>query len=281
MTDIIDADVDPAEFTDADRDSFAAAFNQAGQPDLPLIDLPNPGVATLSYGVEIEGERRKLVTVRELNGSDEEALARLDPAKGDQYYVLLMDLIIKRATETIGGVVPTPSDLGNLLMGDRDIIFLEIILATTGEEKEYEDVKCPDCGETFSADVSIRGVVDVHRLEGDEPYVDVVLRDGAVVHLRYPTGEDQMSLFQGKEVAKKNSSERNTLLLGRCIDTVDGKTIRNAVDYARNLGMADRRTLVDALGEGPRVEFKEVEVPCPECGVELPFKLSWADLLFV
>ena len=274
--------LDRESFTDADRDAFAKAFAEAGRPEVPLIETPNPGVATLSYGVEIDGERRKLVTVRELNGSDEEALARLDPTKGDQYYVLLMDLIIKRAVETIGGVVPTPGDLGQLLMGDRDIIFLEIILATTGEEKEYEDVKCPDCGETFNAHVGIRGVVEIHRLEeDDDPFVDVVLRDGAMVHLRYPTGEDQMSLFQGKEVAKKNTSERNTLLLGRCIDTVDGKPIRNAVDYARNLGMADRRTLVDALGEGPRVEFKEVEVPCPECGVEMPFRLSWADLLFI
>jgi DNA-directed RNA polymerase subunit RPC12/RpoP len=274
--------LDPESFTEADRADFAKAFTEAGRPEVPLIEVPNPGVTTLSYGVEIDGERRKLVTVRELNGSDEEALARLDPTKGDQYYVLLMDLIIKRATESIGGVVPTPSDLGRLLMGDRDVIFLEIILATTGEEKEYEDVKCPECGETFNAHVGIRGVVEIHRLEEDgEPATDVVLRDGAVVHLRYPTGEDQMSLFQGKEVAKKNTSERNTLLLGRCIDTVDGKTIRNAVEYARNLGMADRRTLVDALGDGPRVEFKEVEVPCPECGSELPFKLSWADLLFI
>ena len=284
---IIDADVEDgddltASFSEADRASFAAAFAEAGRPEVPLIEIPKPGVAMLSYGVEIDGERRKLVTVRELNGSDEEALARLDPAKGDQYYVLLMDLIIKRAVETIGGVVPTPSDLGNLLMGDRDIIFLEIILATTGEEKEYEDVTCPECGDTFNAHVGIRGVVEIHRLEEDgEPAVDVVLRDDTVVHLRYPTGEDQMSLFQGKEVAKKNTSERNTLLLGRCIDTVDGKPIRNGVDYARNLGMADRRTLVDALGEGPRVEFKEVEVPCPECGIELPFRLSWADLLFI
>lgn len=275
-------EADPAEFSDSDRAAFAQAFTEAGRPDMPLIELPNPGVATLSYGVEIDGERRKVVTVRELNGSDEEALARLDPAKGDQYYVLLMDLIIKRATETLGGVVPSPADLGRLLMGDRDIIFLEIVLATSGESKEYEDVTCPECGDVFNADVEIRGVVDIHRLEEeDNPFTDVVLRDGTSIHLRYPTGEDQMSLFQGKDSGKKNASERNTLLLGRCIDTVDGKEIRNAVDYARSLGMADRRTLIDALGKGPRVEFKEVEVPCPECGIELPFKLSWADLLFV
>jgi len=288
MSQIIDTDIeggegfDPEAFSDSDRTAFAAAFEEAGRPEVPLIEVPNPGMATLSYGVEIDGERRKLVTVRELNGSDEEALARLDPSKGDQYYVLLMDLIIKRATETIGGVVPTPKDLGQLLMGDRDIIFLEIILATTGEEKEYEDVKCPECGETFNAHVGIRGVIDIHRLEeDDDPYTDVTLRDGSVIHLHYPNGEDQMSLFQGKEVAGKNSSERNTLLLGRCIESVDGKVIRNAIDFARNLGMADRRTLIDALGKGPRVEFKEVEVPCPECGVELPFQLSWAELLFL
>jgi predicted RNA-binding Zn-ribbon protein involved in translation (DUF1610 family) len=272
-------DGDGEEFS---REAFAAAFNEAGKPEMPVIEEPNPGIVTLSYGVEIDGERRKLVTVRELSGSDEEALARLDPSKGDQYYVLLMDLIIKRATETIGGVTPSPADLGRLLMGDREIIFLEIILATIGEEKEYEDVVCPECGDIFTATVSIRGVVDTHRLENeDDPTFQVELRDNSVVHLRYPTGDDQMSLFQGKEVAKKNSSERNTLLLGRCIETVDGRPVRNAVDYARNLGMADRRTLIDALGDGPRVEFKEVEVPCPECGVELPFKLSWADLLLL
>jgi hypothetical protein len=38
-------------------------------------------VATLSYGVEIDGERRKLVTVRELNGADE-ALARSTRRRG-------------------------------------------------------------------------------------------------------------------------------------------------------------------------------------------------------
>jgi hypothetical protein len=275
-------ELDPENFNESERASFAAAFAEAGRPEAPFIEAPNPGVAMLSYGVEIDGERRKLVTVRELNGSDEEALARLDPSKGDQYYVLLMDLIIKRATESIGGVTPSPADLGQLLMGDRDIIFLEIILATTGEEKSYDEVKCPDCGAVFDAHVGVRGVVEVHRLEEDgDPYVDVELRDGSMVRLRYPNGEDQMSLFQGKDVAKKNSSERNTLLLGRCIDTVDGKAIRNAVDFARNLGMADRRTLMDTLGDGPRVEFKEVEVPCPECGSELPFKLSWAELLFI
>lgn len=272
----------PDEFDESQRGAFVEALEEAGRPEMPLIDLPQPGVAMLSYGAEIDGERRKLVTVRELNGSDEEALARLDPTKGDQYYVLLMDLIIKRATETLGGVEPSPADLAQLLMGDRDIIFLEIVLATTGEEKSYEDVTCPECGDVFTADVAVRGVVDIHRLEDeDDPFTDVVLRDGTTVHLRYPTGEDQMSLFQGKDSGKKNASERNTLLLGRCIDTVDGKEIRNTVDYARELGMADRRTLIDALGKGPRVEFKEVEVPCPECGIELPFKLSWADLLLV
>ena len=281
--DIIDTDVaEPEPFSEVDRAAFADAFAEVGRPEVPLIEVPNPGVATLSYGIEIDGERRRIVNVRELNGSDEEMLARLDPTKGDQYYVLLMDLIIKRATESIGGVTPSQADLGRLLMGDRDIIFLEIVLATTGEEKSYEGVQCPECGDTFDAHVPIRGVVEVHRLdEDDDPFVDVTLRDGTMVHIRYPTGDDQMSLFQAKDAAKRNTSERNTLLLGRCIDTVDGKEIRNGADYARNLGMADRRTLVEALGKGPRVEFKEVEVPCPECGVEMPFQLSWADLLFV
>src|SRR4051812_800440 len=259
---IIDADLQPDdsfnhdEFDESDREAFAQAFADAGRPDVPLIDLPQPGVVKLSYGVEIDGERRKLVTVRELSGSDEEALGRLDPGKGDQYYILLMDLIIKRATETIGGVVPTPADLGRLLLGGRDIIFLEIILPTVGEEKPYEDVKCPDCGEVFSAHVTVRGVVDIHRLENeDQPYIEVALRDGSVAHLRYPIGDDQMALFQGKDV-KRNPSERNTFLLGRCVESIDGKPIRNGVEFARNLGMADRRALVEALDKGPRVEFK-------------------------
>jgi DNA-directed RNA polymerase subunit RPC12/RpoP len=187
-----------------------------------------------------------------------------------------MDLIIAGDREH-RRVTPSPADLGRLLMGDRDVIFLEIILATTGEEKEYEDVKCPDCGDVFNASVSIRGVVDIHRLEEDnEPAIDVALRDDSVVHLRYPTGDDQMSLFQGKEVAKKNTASAT-----RVLGAASRRSTASDPQPGRvrpQLGMLDRRTLVEALGEGPRAEFKEVEVPCPECGSELPFKLSWADL---
>ena len=114
-----------------------------------------------------------------------------------------------------------------------------------------------------------------------EPVTKVTLRDKTVVALHYPLGKDQKFVYDTNE--ELSPAGYNTRMIARCIDTVDGGPLREtmATSYALELGMADRRKIVTALAGGPSVKFKEVEVPCTECGEAIPFAFGWADLLWV
>ncbi len=264
-------DVEPA----ADA---VAAFAEASKPDVPEIDDPRPGVFSLMYGIEVDGERHKMAEVRELNGADEEVLARLNRSKPN-YPVVLVDTILRRAVVSLGGlpVNNRPELLSELLLGDREVLFKEILFATYGTTKEYEDVICSTCEKGNDIRVDFEGIIEEKGLETDEPIVENTLRNGVEVRMRFPTGADQMSVMQGDKLMSE--PEQNTVMLGRVIETVNGKPIMDGENYARKLGLVDRKLLVDALVEGPSVRFKEDEVLCSHCGNRLPLVLGWADLL--
>lgn len=251
------------------------SFNEAAKPDAPMIQEPGNGLVTLMYGVEVDGMLRDYVEIREMNGRDEEALAKLNP-DAPNYPVVIVDTVIRRAVTSLGGLDPKPERLQALLMGDRDLIFKEILISTYGSEKEYDGIECQSCKERMDLHVDVAGVIEVQKLEG-EPEFTVKLKDGTEVRMHYPTGKNQMAVYSGTEVL--SLAETNTLMLAQCIDEVDGRKINNGRKFALDLSIRDRATLVDALAKGPSVRFKEVEVPCEHCGTKLPFVLGWADLL--
>ena len=269
----------PEELDPEERDKFLQQFASAGQPDMPTIGMPAPGQVQLSYGVEIDGERRTLVQVRELNGADEEAMSKLDPRR-DNYIPLLQDKLLQRAVVDIGGRHPTPDHLSQLLMGERDLILFEILLATFGETKEFTEVPCPNCQAKADLEVQLRGMVEWRPLEGVEPTATVFLKDGSACVVGYPTGEDLLSVYQKDR--DTTSVERNTQMLGRCILSVNGAPpLPNGHTFALNMAIPDRRKIVRAMDAGaPELSFKEVEVPCETCGQNRPVRLAWADLLF-
>jgi hypothetical protein len=276
---VIIHDDDVEQVTDA-----AAAFAAATEPEIPQIDPPGPGYVSLMYGVAgSEGERMLRAEVRELNGADEEAMARLDN-RSHSYFPELVDLILRRAVTRIGDTALTVSNsskmVGELIFADRDLLFKEIILSTFGKEREYEGVVCPSCEEPNDLHVDVEGLIEITPLEG-EPVTEVTLRDGRVVALHYPTGKDQRFVYDTKE--ELGQASLNTRMIARCIDTVDGIEVPDQAAHrmALELGMADRRKIVDALAGGPSVKFKEVEVPCSACGENIPFAFGWADLLWV
>jgi hypothetical protein len=268
---------------DTVRDA-AASFHQASEPDVPTITPPAPGHLTLMWGVAgDEGERLTRAEVRELNGADEEAMAKLRQGS-PSYYTDLVDLVLRRAVETVGDTAIVPSNaaslLGDLIVADRELLFKEIIIATFGSERSYEGVNCPSCGEANDVEVDVEGLIKVTDLAG-EPVVQVTLRDGRKVDLHFPVGKDQKYVYDVKE--DTSQAGYNTRMIARCIDAVDERTLREheAHKFALELGMADRRTIVTALAGGPSVKFEEVEVPCTECGEAIPFAFGWADLLWV
>lgn len=262
----------------------ASAFHKASEPDVPRIDPPGSGSVTLMWGIAgEEGERLTRAEVRELNGADEEAMAKLKP-NAASYYTDLVDLVLRRAVELVGDTAILPSNaaslLGDLIVADRELLFKEIILATFGTERSYEGVRCPECDAPNDIEVDVDGLIKVTDLKG-EPTTKVKLRDGRKVDLHFPVGKDQKYVYDVKE--ETSQAGYNTRMIARCIDAVDDRPLREheAHKFALELGMADRRTIVTALAGGPSVKFEEVEVPCTECGEAIPFAFGWADLLWV
>lgn len=261
------------------------AFAQASEPDLPQIDPPGSGQVTLMWGLAgaDESERLLQAEVRELNGADEEAMARLNE-RSPSYFIDLVDVVLRRAVVLVGTETITPQNaakvLGQLTVFDRDLLFKQIITATFGTEREYEDVRCPNCNGLNDIFVDVEGLIEVTKLEGP-PTFTFNLKNGDEVEGHYPIGLDQKFVYDTKE--DLSQAELNTRMIGRCIDSVNGRPVmeQEAQRFARQMGMADRRKIVDLLANGPSVKFKEVEVPCTECGEPIPFAFGWADLLWV
>jgi hypothetical protein len=265
----------------------ASAFTAASEPDVPQIDPPSTGLLTLMWGVPGEGDetaetRNTRAEVRELNGADEEAIARLKESS-PSFFTDLVDVVLRRAVETVGDTAITPVNgmdvLGDLLVADREILFKEILLATFGSERSYENVECPECSGLNDIAIDVEGLTKVTHFDGD-PRIEVTLRDGRKLAIHYPLGKDQKFVYGAKE--ETSGPGYNTRMIARCVDTVNAEPFfgeQSALKFALELGMADRRKIVTALASGPSVKFREVEVPCTECGEAIPFVFGWADLL--
>lgn len=271
---------EPMEQTPDELNAALQKMLEPARPDVPVIDDPPPGTVELLWGIERDGHRYRTAIVRELNGSDEEAIARL-PSSGPNYNVMVVDVHLRCAVVQIGAVdiEKEREALGELLISDRDILFKEILLTTYGRTRDYEGVSCPTCSFEMDLHVDIEGLIQINnpRTFEDDKFT-VTLRDGAQVLMRYVNGKDQMSVFSNT-ARKLSGPEANTAFIAACVERVDGKAVSDPEKWARELGLTDRRKIVDALLDIPAIGFKEVEVPCEKCGENLPTVFGWADLL--
>lgn len=275
------ADEEISEPTPENLNAGLAKMLEGTRPDVPVIEEPPSGHCTLLLGIEHQGVRYRSAVVRELNGTDEEAIARL-PRNSANYSVLIVDLHLRRAVTQIGPVDVTknPEVLGDLIVSDRDILFKEILLATYGTERDYERVVCPTCQFEMSLNVDIEGLIEITNPKSaftSDRFV-VELRDKRKVLMRYVTGKDQLAVFESVS-RTPSSAEANTAFIAHCLVKVDNEIVADPEEWSRQLGIVDRRKIVDALLDVPAIGFKEVEVPCNKCGENLPTAFGWADLL--
>jgi hypothetical protein len=253
----------------------ADALNTALDGDIPEIKPAPDTVVELIKGVYNKDLQSWDTTaiVRELNGFDEEALASLD--NKNLVYAEYMSTLLKRAVISIGSVdiASNPSVIDDLIIGDRDLLFLGIVIATYGNNREYQ-VICNEC--SASNDVT----VPVDKFDRKNMDVDVykpitaTLKNGDTVTFRLPTGADS------QYVAKKAKSiaEQNTIMLARCVSSDE---VKNAEHWAKSLGIQDRSNLVNALMQNqPGPEIGEVNAQCATCNEPIVFVLDWASLLF-
>jgi len=257
----------------------AAAINAAMADPVPRIQLTPNTTVELFRGVfsDKTNEWETTTVVKELTGEDEEALAALD-ADGDLLYAQYMSALLKRSVVSVGNtkITENPSIIDELILGDRDTLFLATVTATYGDNREYQ-INCPHCKKSNDVLIDLKGFPTKETKLDAKASISVTLRSGEVQEFRLVTGGDSQA------VSKKANSvpEQNTVLIARCALWDDKEKPRDVEKWAKKLGMKDRAVIIDKLLEAqPGPEIKEVEALCAHCEKPFPIALNWASLLF-
>lgn len=256
-----------------------AILSGAGVNNAPEMDTPPPDLVKLPGGLVHGGKVLRTAVVRELNGSDEEALSRALQPPGTIFH--FMDTLISRATVSVGDLPATREILKSLFIGDRDELALAIRIATYGDEMSIERWQCPACGKL--SDISFSLAEDVNRktIKDGESVFEVRLRKGASAKVRLPNGDDQDALFEDPEWSW---AQRNTILISRCVQTYtdpSGQHFNMAAfpSMSLNLSIPDRQKIIREISErqpGPR--YNEVRFTHEECKNEVVLALGVKDL---
>jgi hypothetical protein len=239
-------------------------------PELPDLHVTLPGGL-----VRPSGEVADQVEVRELNGEDEESLARLGSVPLPRF----ISEILKRCVVSIGGEKPEPIEIDSLLVGDRDALMVAVRRATYGDDLEMT-VTCPYCTTDWSKpktfDVAIELDKDIPQKEMEEKAKRLFL-----VELR--RGEAEVQLVTGLDQAEaigdgnRSTPQHNTVLLSRCVKKLNGSPIINTSTVLK-MGSADRMKILSVLvDKQPGPQLMDVKVPCSMCGEEVPTPLGMGD----
>jgi hypothetical protein len=262
---VIDASADP-EYATARSEAVLDSLNQR-----PEIEQAPDGAVHLPAGwVDPSGRLHSTAVVRELRGIDEERLGRINMR---EQMPLWIRTLVECGVEYIGDAPATPEILGQLLIGDREQLSLEIAIATYGDELPME-VVCPFCLKRQEVALELRKDIEVKNLTPpDKRLFDIELMSGKHATVTLPTAALQDEITADRE---RNTAEAITLTLENCIKKLDGTPPNHHM--VLNLSMRDRKTIADFLSDTqPGPDYEGVSVPC-SCGRDVPIRLSVVDL---
>lgn len=257
----------------------AAAFNQAIADSAPVIaPIPDCTVPLLRGLLDsTTGEWQMTATVRELTGEDEERIAALTLKDGEDAYSAYMEAIIQHAVTSVGTIDTTTNKapLNDLMIGDRDLLFLGCIRATYGQIRTLL-AQCGACGE--SNDVHVDLIEDFPVKESTKDLHKPLLlktRKGVELKFRIPTAADAKFVNSTAET----TAEINTHMIARCA-VFDDHAPEDRVKWAKSLNLGDRNKIVKAIFDaqaGPKTE--EVKAQCAHCDKEMSLVIDWVSLL--
>lgn len=250
--------------------------NEALQEKAPQInDAPSTNV-DLMRGVYRDDSWQTTAVVRELTGEDEESISSF-VSKKDLVYSEYMTELLKLALVSIGTISlkDDPSIVEDLIIGDRDLLFIGTMKATYGRFRDLE-VGCSSCSTTNYVTLNLETDFKFEKPSIDmfKP-LEVTLKDGSSVLINYPKGSDSTY------VAKKCNTvaEQNTAILARC-SVWPNDASKNTEKWAKSLGISDRSKLVKALTtDPPGPKMEEVDTQCAKCSKELVILMDWVSLL--
>lgn len=217
-----------------------------------------------------EGSLVKYAEVRELNGMDEEAIAKA----GSSSRALLV--MLQRGLVSVGSEQANKQDLDSLLSGDRDALLIGIRKITFGTEAEFS-LTCPHC--KTDLDVTVDLDEDIPYRELEDPINGRIFeyesKKSGIIRCALPNGSTQRKLMENTD---KTLAELNTILLAGCVLSVNGQTSLGASTVLK-LGMADREALIqEIIKRNPGPRLGEVSTHCEACGEEIPMPLALTDL---
>ena len=152
----------------------------------------------------------------------------------------------------------TAAIAAQLLVGDRDVLMLELRRLTLGEDFSAL-VTCGSCGDQMDVNFKAADVPVECPLTATGPHTLPLTTPGRqrTIRFRLPTGADQ------EAVLGVPAGQAGEALLQRCL-LDDGRLSLNA---------AERELLADAIERNaPKIDL-ELDLTCPSCGVQfvLPF----------
>lgn len=233
-----------------------------------------------------EGTLHKDFELREMNGSDEEAISKPEIKSNGAKIgrTLLERCCLRIGTMYKNEVKPQEwrEAIQSLAVGDQDIMLLKLREISLGDEIETQ-YECTD----KSCKAKITTIVSVDELEiipyNGQELIDFELpkglkdKDGNLItkgKLRLPNGLDR-EVLDG--VIRKNQGLANTMMLTRCIVELEGAKVHD--DFVRNLSIKDRNYLSDLIKENSFGVSTVVDVDCPNCGES--FKASLNAVNFI
>ena len=234
---------------------------------VPIIEEAPDTAVSLAVG--IDGDTKAVV--RELTGEDEERLARV--TREEEFFATVVALGTEQVAFEDLSELPLSGRLaitGQLLVGDRDRLFMEIVRVTFGNERVV-GFQCALC--EARNEVTLLIDTDFPQGEGDTATAhEYVTSKGQRIMYRLVTGADQ------DEVAQMSLAEANTHLLSKCITQVDGAMVMNPLEFAKQLGMRDRRALLAEMADKQPSINMLLETKCSACGEEVPLQVGWGTL---
>lgn len=243
---------------------------------IPLIEEALPNLFDLPRGRHIGDKWETEVELRELTGADEEALARFSDASD------FFDGVVVYGTARVGSTQLTDlsfperqSILADLLIGEREQLFVNISRITYGDEKDISH-SCPSCGNEAETTLLLSEDIVIPVMEN--PYTlthTMTTSKGDVLSYRLATGADQMAVLKRKGAS---TAEQSTIMISQCVTKVNDKPVIDPMNMARSLSMGDRRRLIEHLVEYQPSPDMTLRMPCLSCGFELILPLSWGDI---
>ncbi len=263
----ISAANNPALANQLAKEAMAGAAVEEQKEPLKII-APTDGSVTLPGGfLNVSGEVITSAKVRELNGLDEEAIAR-QPNIGKA-----IPLILSRAVVSVGDEPVTEALLDGLLAGDADALMLGIYRTTFGNTVTIPSF-CATCTEVKQVEVDLLDDLEYKGLldpVGDRVFV--VKGKSLEYEVMLPSRKVQREMMHG---ADKTTAELNSILLEGCVLKVGNAPVFSKTQV-QNINLSDRKLILQAISDrNPGPKFYGVQVDCEVCGgkVDVPISLG-------